>query len=52
MADLSNADLTGTTLDGSKLGLANLKDAKMEGTSLSGAVFYQTVMPDGSLRDE
>lgn len=48
--NLSTANLKGAQLDGAKLGLANLKDAQLDGASLTGTVFYETIMPDGSLR--
>lgn len=50
--NLSSANLTGAKLDSSKLGLANLKDAQLDSASLTGAVFYETIMPDGSIRNE
>jgi hypothetical protein len=51
-ADLAGADLRGALLDGACLVGADLFDARLDtSTLLEGAIFCNTVMPDGSRND-
>ena len=63
--DLSNFDLSGSNLQYSSIGTnltntnlsntdlsyANLKGSTVEGTNFDGAIFYRTIMPDGSVNN-
>jgi uncharacterized protein YjbI with pentapeptide repeats len=49
-ANLTKADLSNTDLSSSNLSNADLSDANLTDTILEGAIFYNTVMPDGSVR--
>ena len=49
-ATLLNADLTEANLTGANLTRANLRGAQTTDTDFSGAVFSNTIMPDGSTR--
>jgi uncharacterized protein YjbI with pentapeptide repeats len=62
LANLAGADLTSATLinallrdadlTGANLTRANLRNANLTGTILDGALFDETIMPDGSLRTD
>ena len=49
--NLSNADLEGANLEGANLADANLYKAKITNTNFNNAVFCNTIMPDGSIRN-
>jgi uncharacterized protein YjbI with pentapeptide repeats len=57
-ADLTGADLTGAKLAGARFYLTNLSNANLKGADLSGvlyfdrAIFSNTIMPDGSIRNK
>ncbi|WP_416674471.1 pentapeptide repeat-containing protein [Egbenema bharatensis] len=50
-ANLTDADLGGANLQRADLSEANLTGANLTGADLTGAVFYNTIMPDGSIRN-
>jgi uncharacterized protein YjbI with pentapeptide repeats len=49
--NLTGADLTGANLTGADLTGANLHGAELEGADLTSAIFDNTIMPDGSIRN-
>ena len=63
--DLSNLDLSGANLWGTRistnltntnlskadLSYADLRDSIVAGTNFEGAIFYRTIMPDGSVNN-
>jgi len=51
-ADLRDANLQGAFLNGADLRGANLKGALIQGTDFDQALFQDTIMPDGSVRNE
>lgn len=50
-ADLRGAKLQGATFRNADLTLANSEDAEASATTLNGALFRDTIMPDGSVRN-
>jgi uncharacterized protein YjbI with pentapeptide repeats len=55
-ANLTASNLAGAYLEGTSLGFTNLTRANLsgaqidDGTDFEGAIFYETIMPDGSIR--
>lgn len=50
-ANLSKTDLEGADFRGANLKEANLYKAKITDTNFTDAIFYKTIMPDGSIRE-
>jgi uncharacterized protein YjbI with pentapeptide repeats len=50
-ANLSKTNLEGANLRGACLSNANLKEALIKDTDFTDATFFQTIMPDGSIRN-
>lgn len=51
-ANLSGANLERANLEGADLSGANLEGANLNGANLCRAIFYNTVMPDGSIENK
>lgn len=50
-ADMRDCQLSGAFLQGADLRFANMEGANLRGAQLTSALFEQTIMPDGSIRN-
>jgi len=51
-ANLKNVDVTGADLSDADLTYANLTGANLTDANLNGAIFWDTTLPDGTVRSE